>query len=364
MRKNVIINKEITDIRVIRVIRQLADSDNSSRYWVKIKKVKLTFLIFAILVITSFAVFAMAQENSTADKNIFQDSDQDGLSNDEEKTYGTDPYNPDTDGDGYSDGIEVKSGYNPLKPAPGDKIVNQDSLLISSKQEKVAGTSAEKESAVNLTEELSAKVNSLITQSEKDSKNISIEDLDSIINETTSNQLTFDDLPKIDESTIKIKEQTYSKLSEDERKKREKEDATEYLTAMGYVAATNSPQSIQTQDDIQKLYNDLLDNMTAFSSDTSSIPAYFTDLSDKGKLMLEQMKDIEVPRSMIDYHIKGLQLANYAISIGEKTKEQKDDPIAMIISVSKLDSLLYMAQSLFSEISNKLNSLGISTIGN
>lgn len=42
------------------------------------------------------------------------DSDHDGLFDREEvKVYKTDPLNPDTDGDTYSDGAEVKSGYNP-----------------------------------------------------------------------------------------------------------------------------------------------------------------------------------------------------------------------------------------------------------
>lgn len=42
------------------------------------------------------------------------DSDFDGLSDYEEVyIYGTDPLNPDTDGDSYSDGDEVKNGYNP-----------------------------------------------------------------------------------------------------------------------------------------------------------------------------------------------------------------------------------------------------------
>ncbi|MCF7860138.1 thrombospondin type 3 repeat-containing protein [Patescibacteria group bacterium] len=42
------------------------------------------------------------------------DSDFDGLSDYEEvRVYGTNPLNPDTDGDGYTDGDEVKNGYNP-----------------------------------------------------------------------------------------------------------------------------------------------------------------------------------------------------------------------------------------------------------
>jgi len=41
------------------------------------------------------------------------DSDEDGLSDEEEIFYGTDKNNPDTDGDGYLDGDEVEGGYNP-----------------------------------------------------------------------------------------------------------------------------------------------------------------------------------------------------------------------------------------------------------
>jgi len=55
------------------------------------------------------------------------DSDNDGLFDREEvKVYGTDPLNPDTDGDGYKDGDEVKNGYNPRGPGKLYEI-NQNS---------------------------------------------------------------------------------------------------------------------------------------------------------------------------------------------------------------------------------------------
>jgi hypothetical protein len=45
------------------------------------------------------------------------DDDADGLTNEEEiLLYGTDPLNPDTDGDGYTDGEEVAAGYDPNGP--------------------------------------------------------------------------------------------------------------------------------------------------------------------------------------------------------------------------------------------------------
>ena len=46
--------------------------------------------------------------------SILKDSDNDGLSDDVEAIYGTDPNNPDTDGDSWPDGEEVQNGYNPL----------------------------------------------------------------------------------------------------------------------------------------------------------------------------------------------------------------------------------------------------------
>jgi hypothetical protein len=45
------------------------------------------------------------------------DSDHDGISDyDEKYIYGTDPHNPDTDGDGYSDGSEILGGFDPKNP--------------------------------------------------------------------------------------------------------------------------------------------------------------------------------------------------------------------------------------------------------
>lgn len=43
------------------------------------------------------------------------DDDGDGLSNDMELFLGSDPNNPDTDGDGYLDGEEVENGYSPIE---------------------------------------------------------------------------------------------------------------------------------------------------------------------------------------------------------------------------------------------------------
>ena len=59
------------------------------------------------------------------------DDDNDGLTNAEERRYGTDPNNPDTDGDGLTDGEEVKRYHtNPLNPdTDGDGLSDGDEVF-------------------------------------------------------------------------------------------------------------------------------------------------------------------------------------------------------------------------------------------
>jgi DNA polymerase III alpha subunit (gram-positive type) len=68
----------------------------------------------------------IAKEKKEIYPQAFKDSDQDGISDWQEIILETDPLNPDTDGDGYLDGIEYKLGFDPKKPGPADKILWQD----------------------------------------------------------------------------------------------------------------------------------------------------------------------------------------------------------------------------------------------
>lgn len=55
------------------------------------------------------------------------DSDNDGLTNAyETNTSKTDPYDSDTDGDGYSDGQEIEAGYDPTKAPDATTTVVED----------------------------------------------------------------------------------------------------------------------------------------------------------------------------------------------------------------------------------------------
>ncbi|MBI4547648.1 MAG: OmpA family protein [Ignavibacteriae bacterium] len=64
-------------------------------------------------------------------KSVNNDLDGDGLLNDEEKQIGTDPLNPDTDGEGLRDGEEVRTyKTNPLNPdTDEDKLNDREEIF-------------------------------------------------------------------------------------------------------------------------------------------------------------------------------------------------------------------------------------------
>lgn len=329
----------------------------------KIKNVKLTLIIFTGLVFAGFAFFTTAQENSSSDKNIFLDSDQDGLSNEEEITYGTDPENSDTDRDGYSDGAEVKSGYNPLVPAPGDKIINPKQLVTESPEtenenSKEDRNDEDKAGDKNLTDEVSIKIAELVSNPDPESQEITMEDIEALIQETMGSEIAFEDLPEIDEDEIKIKKQNYSSLSEEKREAKEKEDELEYLTAISYIAVNNLPYKITEAEDLEKFMQEIITQVSLFSTNLSDI-SYFENLADRGEEALEQLNEVGVPENFLDLHIKGLQLMKYAVSLRDEARLDPQDPISTIADISKVQSLIVLSMNFLEEISSETKSLDI-----
>ena len=64
--------------------------------------------------------------------DLTKDSDNDGLTDNEEEIYHTDPMKPDSDGDGVSDGEEVAIGFDPNDPTsmPGYDLVQEAEEVI------------------------------------------------------------------------------------------------------------------------------------------------------------------------------------------------------------------------------------------
>lgn len=318
------------------------------------KKIKIALLFFFLIATFGISISIMAQESSVGNKNIFLDSDQDGLSDSEESSYKTDPQKQDTDGDGYSDGAEIKSGYNPLKPAPGDKIV-VNPVAESGDKEPTIETSIS--SGGNLTEEMTAKIAALVSNGEDGEKQISMEAINSLIEESISVNTEAPELPAINEEEIKIKDQDYSDLKEEEKKQKLKEDQEEYLSAIFYIVANNLPNDISDESAMREFSNEIMTKMSLLSTSSEGMD-YFNNLADKGQIILDQMKTIEVPEDMLDTHKKGLQLALYSISLKDKIKVDMNDPIGSMVSLSSAESLMTMSLDFFEEVEGKLSESG------
>lgn len=315
------------------------------------KHTKYTFFIFLSLLFFSVAFFVFAEESTTSNKNIFQDVDQDGLSNDEEKLYGTNPSVKDTDGDGYSDGIEVGSGYDPLKPAPGDKIVVEsavnDQVVVSQNE------------GDNLTAKVSSEIVNILKNNNEAGQEVSLEDVNQSVQKLVSASTEEIVLPEINQNDIKIKKLPKN-LKEKNRLEREREDALEYLTVLAYLLANNSPGTFQSEEDLGGILTNLSDD--SISALLSGNMEHINMLSERGEKMLLELKEITVPEQMLDVHIKALQMAEYAIQLKSKLKPSQDDPLGQIAVLSQVQGLFGSVTVLMDEVHEKLVGYGIEEI--
>ena len=105
-------------------------------------------IIFSIAALFLLGLFAAPIRANAEEPPIqpaeYVDTDGDGLSDDDEPTYGTDPALYDTDGDGFGDNQEVVNGSDPLDstsvPANGEPGVDTDGDLLTDAQEAEIGT--------------------------------------------------------------------------------------------------------------------------------------------------------------------------------------------------------------------------------
>lgn len=324
---------------------QLQKKENSTG--VKLKNIQLSFIVLASLIILSFAFFVSAQNNSETSNNIFTDSDQDGLSDQEEKIYGTDPHDKDTDNDSYTDSIEVQSGYDPLKPAPGDKII----------AENKSNQTSSAESGKNMTKKLAYQITQL-AQNPDSKESINSETIQSLVGQTIPEDQVFgvggntSEEPLFSAKDFKIKKQNYGNLSQEKAEEKRKADFVEYSAAIIYIFFSNSSQPLTSESSgMGALINSMSQKViNAFSSRD---PKQVESIAESGEKMLEQIKEITVPEELVDMHIQALTFAAYAKDMQKYISPNMTDPIADIQNLSKVIGLISNASSLFSQMEAK-----------
>lgn len=303
------------------------------------KSNSLLSLLYFALVGGVFFVWSSFQE--VRGENIFVDSDQDGLSNEEERLYKTDPQKRDTDGDSYSDGVEVKSGYDPLKPAPGDKI-------FAGSVERVDETGKIVTDGENLTQGLSVEIANVINEKTANGEDVSLDELDERVNELLSGKGAEVILPAISVQGLKMKDPVSKSLSDDKRKEKEKEQAAKYLTSMAYIFANNTPQKFSSEEELASSLATMSGQIMASLSGNNK--EMITVLANNGRETLKQARDVEIPDHMLPIHIKALQLAEYAISLEKEINVSDADPLSGISDMVKIQSLLSASLGYVSEL--------------
>ncbi|NTW29999.1 MAG: hypothetical protein HGA33_01840 [Candidatus Moranbacteria bacterium] len=315
--------------------------------------IKGDFLFLFMLLCVGYKVFISFAAEMTGD-NIVDDPDQDGLTTSEERLYGTDPNRRDTDNDGYSDAVEIFGGYDPLKKAPGDKIVAE-----STNEGGDSGQGGD-----NLTEEVSKKIANIVKSSESNAEGnteVGLEELNALAQEIALGGSEEIILPEIDLSLIRIKDQSYPKMSAEKREDRIREDIVEYLTTVSYIFANNSPKPFGSEEELESISDSLIDE--AISSFSSGSLSRLQSFASNGESMLSEIEQVEVPEEMLDVHVKALKLAKYATSLKDEVAvSDVDDPVKTIRTLSKSQGFLNVVISFVADVQSKIEQYEIEEI--
>lgn len=363
------------------------------------KKTKNIATLIASFVVFAATFFALAQGQNG--NSLFLDSDQDGLTDQEERMIGTDPGKADTDGDGYSDGKEIESGYDPTKPAPGDKIIAQAQPAASESTGDQAGQSDLAAAAnpdqtgsdllsqltgetglsasdsltdlssdpnnPNITNEMIGQLMQLTTQKAGDSETFAqnptytAEDLDQISRSALETVDITKDFPEIADGELNILPEIKGKnLSEDEIKEKQKNEIEKYLAQSAFIFASNSPFAVENMSSLQTNLNTEGENLVSalVIGDSAKIDSY----AQKAQTGIDQMKKIEVPYVLKDIHKSMLQLAICTVGLKDDISASASDPMKGLLAASSLTAVAENAVKLQDEFSGILSEYGIESV--
>jgi hypothetical protein len=308
----------------------------------------LTLVVFVVLLLGAFSFFSFADDTNLT---LFDDFDRDGVSNGEESSYGTDPTNSDTDHDGYSDGVEIESGYNPLVPAPGDRIVQADA------PKQIVATQSQTN---NVTQKVAENVVSYLADAqESGDKEITSEDFSKVMANAVNEEVVFTDVPPIDISEFTVKNQDYDDLSKREKEEQMKQDAIEYFTAVSYVFISNFPNGFFDRSP-ETFQAEVMKNMNNFSGSLTSY-AFFESMAENAIAAEKQMNEVEVPEEMLEIHTQGIYLLRYMETLYQdgSYKKSSTDITPMIATLAQAQGLIEKSSDFQTKVTEKLQKYGI-----
>ena len=204
-------------------------------------------------------------------------------------------------------------------------------------------------------------INGILSNVSSENSSVKMQDINDSVEQLLQQSRVNVEFPEVDIKSIHIKK-IKCKDSEEEEKclKREKDATIEYLTALSYLVANNSPIALKNNGDLDLAASSMVSDITSALSTGN----FAVLLKNKGKaeVFLNNVKDIEVPENMVSTHVKALQLALFSIGLADAFGEVGNDPMGQISLLSQVQGLLGFATSLASDIQAEFKKLGIDLI--
>ena len=262
------------------------------------------------------------------------DPDNDGLKNWEEKIHKTDARNPDTDGDGYLDGEEVASGYDPTIPAPGDALAgtdaNQPRPLPQNLTNYLAQILTQKISSGEIAP---AEGDRPLADSDDPNMPVNQEIISEALYQVGQNAKQYFVLRAIPDNEIIIDSTT---LSKDSRLR--------YIVALGSAMKYENASRLGIQEVAMM-------KQTVDTGDTGDIEIFINDY----KETINALKAVKTPAELADLHKKQISIFELLLQIMESVKNFRSDPAKAMAAVEIYPQAIDMLQAWDEELATKLS---------
>lgn len=263
------------------------------------------------------------------------DADHDGLTNIEESYWGTDPFNKDTDGDGFLDGEEVASGHDPRVPGPNDLLAVTNGFIKSARD-------------TNLTQKLSSLVTAGIYAG--DLKDQSTSQYKSAINNLGLSVLDdgYSTLnPPVDSSVIR----TTANSQEIQEK---------YVSTIFDII-----EKKLMNDALLSFFKiDVLTRMASTGSKNDSMRVELLSEAMNIKNIAANIQNMDVPASWKDIHLELLSdVQSLALTL-EAFSSMGTDPLKAIIATQNLQDLYTSVPKLLTKMAQKVKENNLQVANN
>ncbi len=323
----------------------------------------------AMLLMAICFIWFQGSKAGDNDPNYFEDTDGDGLTDQEESSLGTDPQNSDTDGDGYSDGVEIESGWDPLvnenekietetvdaanKTAATDTKVNTTDAVLE-------GLEKNYPDQLKAMQDLASDPEASDPEAASTAASLTEEDVNILIEQAMEEAGTNSEMETISEEEINILPEV-DEEDESKRLEEEKKQVEAYFIQAGYIIFENAPSLFENGEDgvsdvlslaIGEMNDDIIEG------DRSST----VDLRQRTNEVIEELKELEAPYVLKDVHQTAISLLQYVLGQDESAVFDGDDPLALLTLIGKAQGMMAEFSGLGDDVSGLLDEYGLDSL--